>query len=186
MPARRIVLFLLAEVFALPPAFARQNAVTEAVVRKSLSSSSFKDVQISIRGNIVTLTGTVNRFRKVGDAEEAVSRIHGIGVIHNEIQVAGPTVPDAELRKKVTAAMAYSVYKYVGYLPDFSKMIDIQVQDGVVLLSGSVSGDQLAADIYRSVAATGGVKNLIDRIQVAPGSPLAPKGTGDMGTGVSQ
>ena len=50
---------------------------------------------------VATLTGTVSLYEYKADADKTVHKVKGVTAVRNEIQVAGPSVPDSELQKKL-------------------------------------------------------------------------------------
>ena len=69
-------------------------------VRAKLDKSQFKDVQVSVDANgIATLTGTVSLYEYKADADKATHKVKGVTAVRNDIQVAGPSVPDSQLQK---------------------------------------------------------------------------------------
>ena len=98
-----------------------------------LKKSQFKDVKASVDSNgIATLTGTVSLYEYKMDAQKRVSGAKGVNAVRNEIEVAGPSVSDEQLKQKLGEALAYD---RVGYGNVFNA-ITLQVQDGVVTLGG--------------------------------------------------
>lgn len=83
----------------LPPVCLAQGADSmAAAVAKSLRSAQYRNVQITVRGNTVTLTGSVALYSTREDAEDQVRQIRGIGTIRNEIQVDTPATLIANSR----------------------------------------------------------------------------------------
>ncbi len=71
-----------------------------STVRAKLNKGQFKDVQVNIDANgVATLSGTVTDYENKADAEKIVHKIKGVSAVRDDIQVAGPDVPDAQLEK---------------------------------------------------------------------------------------
>ena len=140
-----------------------------STVRAKLNKGQFKDVQVNIDANgVATLSGTVTDYENKADAEKIVHKIKGVSAVRDDIQVAGPDVPDAQLEKTLVDKIN-SVS--IGYGNMFDA-ISISVQNGVVTLSGH-SHDYPNRDSALAVAATTpGVKDVIDDISVDPVSPM--------------
>ena len=140
-----------------------------STVRAKLNKGQFKDVQVNIDANgVATLTGTVTDYENKADADKIVHKVKGVSAVRNEIQVAGPDVPDAQLQKTLVDKIS-SVS--IGYGNVFDA-ISISVQNSVVTLSGHVH-DYPNRDSALAVASTTpGVKDVIDDIAVDPVSPM--------------
>ncbi len=140
-----------------------------STVRAKLNKGQFKDVQVNIDANgVATLSGTVTDYENKADAEKIVHKIKGVSAVRDDIQVAGPDVPDAQLEKTLVDKIN-SVS--IGYGNMFDA-ISISVQNGVVTLGGHAH-DYPNRDSALAVAATTpGVKDVIDDISVDPVSPM--------------
>ena len=132
-----------------------------------LNKSQFKDVKVSVENGIATLTGTVNLYEYKRDAMNRVRKAKGVTAVRNEIQVAGPAVPDSELKSKLAEKLAYD---RVGYGTTPFNSIGINVQDGVVTLGGHAYSDVDKDSAVAMVSTYPGVKDVIDDIQVDPTS----------------
>lgn len=176
----KALLLVLATVLALgvPSAFGQNNSQVQSEIQKSLSGSKYKNVQVSVQDNVVTLSGTVDLLDSKEQADRKAHHAAGKMAIRNEIQVMGPEVSDAELQKKLVSAITYS---RVGY-PSQSSLairdvtpfnaISVSVQNGVVTLGGHAADPVSADDAIAIVSHTPGVKDVIDDIQVDPLSPM--------------
>lgn len=139
------------------------------IMNKALNKSQFKNIQVSVQNGVATLTGTVDVFDAKRQADERVHRVKGVESVDNEIQVAGPEIPDSELREKVLKAVEYD---RVGYRVTPFNAISVNVQDGVVTLAGHAYGPVDADSAVAAVANMKGVKDVINDIQVDPVSPF--------------
>ena len=158
--------FCLAAALAVPAAFAQNNdAQIQQAVQKALSASRFKDIKATVQNGSVTLTGSVDVYATKVNAEQKVRHVKGIGAIQDQIQVNGPEIPDAQLQAKLTKAITYDLW---GNVPIQFQAIGVQVNNGVVTLSGHAAGPVAAADAVAVVANTKGVKDVIDNIQIDP------------------
>lgn len=139
------------------------------IMNKALNKSEFKNIEVSVQNGVATLTGTVAVFDAKRQADERVHRVKGVVSVDNEIQVAGPEIPDSELRDKVLKAVEYD---RVGYRVTPFNAISVNVQDGVVTLAGHAYGPVDADSAVAAVANMKGVKDVINDIQVDPVSPF--------------
>lgn len=140
--------------------------VSEA--QSKLDKKQFKDVKISVDNNgIATVSGTVDLYEYKADAARRVEKVKGVKGVRDEIEVAGPSVSDAELQKKLQDKLAYD---RVGYGTTTFNAITVQVQNGVVTLGGHCYGYPDRDSAVALVSTTPGVKEVINDIQVDPTS----------------
>lgn len=143
---------------------AAQTALTKALNKKQLSG-----VQGTIQGDVAVLKGSVDVFDAKEEAGKRARRVKGIKSVDNEIEVAGPQVPDAELQQKLLKAIEYD---RVGYGTTAFNAISVNVQNGDVTLGGHAYGP-IDADSAVAVASnTKGVRDVVNDIQVDPTSPF--------------
>ena len=138
-------------------------------VRSKLNKSQFKDIQVNVDANgVATLSGTVSLYENKADADKIVHKVKGVAAVRNEIQVAGPDVSDAQLKKTLLDKLTYVS---MGYGSVFDA-ITLEVQNGVVTLGGH-SHDYPNRDSALAVVSTQpGVKDVVDNIEVDPVSPM--------------
>jgi len=153
---------------AVPSAMAESapnDSRIQAELTKSLSNAQFKDVHASVQNGIVSLTGTVNVYGVKADAEKKARKVKTVAAVKDDIQVAGPAVPDQVLQRKLLGKIESD---RIGYGTTAFNAISLNVQNGVVTLGGSAYGpiDKESAIIDASY--TAGVKDVVDHIQVDP------------------
>jgi osmotically-inducible protein OsmY len=134
----------------------------EAAAR--LDKKQYRDVKVQVENGVATLTGTVSLFEYKADAEKRLHRVKGITAVRNLIEVAGASVPDAELKAKLAEKLAYD---RVGFGVTFNA-IAVGVQDGVVTLGGHARTDVDKDSALALVSTYPGVKDVIDEIEVDP------------------
>lgn len=139
------------------------------IMNKALNKSQFKNIQVSVQDGVATLTGTVDVVDQKYQADTRVHRVKGLKAVDNQIQVAGPTIPDAELQQKVLKAVQYD---RVGWRTAPFNAISVSVQDGVVTLGGHAYGPVDADSAVATAANIKGVKDVINDIRVDPVSPM--------------
>ena len=153
---------------AVPSAMA-ENAPNDrhiqAELTKSLSNGKFKDVQASVQNGIVSLTGTVNVYAVKADAEKKARKVKSVAAVRDDIQVAGPAVPDEVLRRKLIGKIQSD---RVGYGTTTFNAISVGVENGVVTLGGSAYGPVDKDYAIADASYTAGVKGVVDNIQVDP------------------
>ena len=158
-------------IFALPQVLqayggsgAEQKDVAAAVKAK-LDKSQYKDVEVTVDANgVADLTGTVSLYEYKADADKTVHKVKGVTAVRNDIAVAGPSVPDAQLQKTLSEKLTYDRVGY-GNLYD---AITLNVQNGDVTLGGSTHDYPNRDSAIGTVATTPGVKDVVDEITVDP------------------
>ncbi len=143
---------------------AEQAALTKALNKKQLSG-----VQGTVQGDVAVLKGSVDVFDAKEEAGKRARRVKGIKSVDNEIEVAGPQVPDAELQQKLLKAIEYD---RVGYGTTAFNAISVNVQNGDVTLGGHAYGPVDAGSAVAVASNTKGVRDVINDIQVDPTSPF--------------
>lgn len=134
-------------------------------VMKRLDKKQFKDVKATVDNNgIVTLTGAVDLYEYKMDADKRTHKVKGVNAVRNEIEVAGPNLPDSELQQKLVEKLQYD---RVGYGNLFNA-VSVGVQNGVVTLGGHARTDVDKDSALALVSTYPGVKDVIDNIEVDP------------------
>jgi osmotically-inducible protein OsmY len=121
------------------------------------------ELGVEVDGGIVTLTGTVSSFRKIGEAAEIATGVPGVRDVANKLTVnpAGTFRDDTAIARAVRNALEWDAV-----VPD--DRIDSIVRHGVVTLTGTVGyGFQrtLAAD---AIANLNGVVFVNNHIRIVP------------------
>jgi hyperosmotically inducible periplasmic protein len=138
-----------------------QKRVEDRLARAGLEERG--DVHVKVRDGVVTLDGFALTVDARRDAEKAAGkeskRVESRLVVRPEV-----AVPDAQLRDAVADAILgeprYGVFDSVG----------VGVEDGVVLLTGSVRQPWLKDSFDRRVAEVDGVREIRNEIRIAPTS----------------
>ena len=152
-----------------PAAFSPDQPDIAGAVRAKLDKSQYKDVQVSVDANgVATLSGTVSLYEYKADADKTVHKVKGVKAVRNDIEVAGPSVPDSQLQKTLAEKLTYNG---VGYGNVFDA-ISVEVHDGVATLGGHVHDYPNRDSALGTVATTPGVKDVVDEISVDPFSQM--------------
>lgn len=120
------------------------------------------EVGVEVDGGVVTLTGTVSSYFKIGQAAELATKVAGVKDVANKLTVAGPyTLDDTRIAKSVRDALTldYDV-------PE--ERIDSVVRGGVVTLSGKVDYWTQREAAHDAVAHLAGVRNVNNHVVVVP------------------
>jgi len=140
------------------------NQLQNAVTQKLASKNQYSSVKASAEDGIVTLTGTVDLYQRKLDAAKLAKKIPHAQGVRNLITVAGADVPDVQIEQKLGTKMLYVRNGYDSAFDFFA----LDVKHGVVTLEGQdrtgIGRDEALADI----ASTPGVKDVIDKVAVAP------------------
>jgi osmotically-inducible protein OsmY len=92
------------------------------------------EIGVSVRDGVVTLSGYVDSFYKKWAAERAAARVFGVKAVAEELKVRLPGSlerADEDIARAVSDALEWNVA-----VPH--DRVEVQVQDGVVTLSGEV------------------------------------------------
>lgn len=160
---------LVAASLAILPlaASAQDDSGLAAAVQKKLSGKQFSNVKVNVdNGGIATLAGTVDLYEYKMDADKRAHKTKGINGVRNEIQVDGPSVSDADLKKKLAEKLTYDAVGY-GHVFD---AITLDVQNGDVTLGGHVHNYIDRDSALALVSTFPGVKGVNDEMQVDPTS----------------
>ena len=148
-------------------ATAQDNSNVAGAVQKKLDSKNFQNVKVTVdQSGIATLTGSVDLYEYKMEADKKTHKVKGVTGVRNDIEVAGPSVSDAQLKQELGEKLAYDPTAY-GHTFD---AITIGVHDGVVTLGGHVH-NYVNRDSALALASTfPGVKEVNDEMQVDPTS----------------
>lgn len=173
---RSLIPFVVAGLMLVSPgvmvfgqATAADNNLRAEIMNKALNKPKFKGVQVDVNNGVVKLTGTVDVADTKYQADERVHRTKGVVAVDNEIQVAGPDIPDAQLQQKVVQAVEYD---RSGWRTAPFNAISVSVQNGVATLGGHAYGPVDADTAVATASNMKGVKDVINDIQVDPVSPM--------------
>jgi hyperosmotically inducible protein len=148
--------------------FSADDNGTAAEIQSKLNKSQFKNVKVNVQNGVATLSGTVDLYEDKIDADKRVHKTKGVTAVRNDIEVAGPNVPDKELQAKLSEKLTYD---RVGYWNVFNA-ISLHVENGVVTLGGHALGYMARDSALALVSTYPGVKDVVDEIQVDPLSPM--------------
>ena len=110
----------------------------------------FDDIAASVEDGVVTLTGHVTMPYKKEDIARRVSRVAGVNVVQNKIQVLPVSIFDDELRYRIARAI-YGNPAFWHYSNMAQPPIHIVVKNGHVTLAGVVNSNVERA-LARSLA----------------------------------
>ena len=162
---RSLALAYALAVGVAPHAFAEDEALigrANLAVFKDVSNqvlgyvnfTVFDDISASVEDGIVTLTGQVTMPYKKEDIARRVSRVAGVNVVQNKIQVLPVSMFDDELRFRIARAI-YGNPAFWHYANMAQPPIHIVVKNGHVTLAGVVNSNVERA-LARSLASASG------------------------------
>jgi len=163
--ALSLALFVLLSMTAMAVTGRYDEQIRQAVSQKIHDAKRLQTVNSSVDDGIVTLTGTVGLYQDKLDAAKKIKKVKDVTGVRNDVTVAGETVPDAQLEKKLAKQLAYD---RVGYYDNAFNYVALSVKDGVVTLSGDTVWDPPKDSALAIVAATPGVKDVVDDVKVLP------------------
>ena len=144
------------------------NQIQTSVMEKLAKKSQFNSVKSSVEDGIVTLSGTVDLYQRKLDAAKLARKTASVQGVRNLITVAGASVSDEQLERKLAQKLNYVREGYDSTFDYFA----LGVKDGVVTIEGEdltgVGRDEALADIYSMP----GVKDVVANISVEPVSPM--------------
>jgi osmotically-inducible protein OsmY len=165
--ALTVALLVLLSISAMAATGRYDQQTQQAVSQKMLASQQLTNVSSSVEDGIVTLTGKVSLYQDKLDAAKKAKKTEHVSGVRNQITVAGQTVSDSELEKKLAKKM---VYDRVGYFDNTFNYITVAVKDGVVTLNGATYWDVPRDDAVAIAARMPGVKDVVDNVKVLPTS----------------
>ena len=122
------------------------------------------EVQATYANGVATLTGSVDNLGSKLDAEKAARKVHGVTQVVDNIQVVAKGVTDdqifAQARREIVTYYAYTVFDN----------INLQVQNGNLIVSGQVTQPFKKGDIGNTLARVKGVATLVNHLEVLPTS----------------
>lgn len=163
-------------------AFAAGCADTDPAITTSIKSQLVADdlvkarrIDVDTRDSVVTLTGEVGSDAEKARAVEIARNSQGVSRVIDQLIIApqpAPTtgvLPEADSATR-DAAVTTAVKARLIANPDTSALrIDVDTDDGVVTLSGTVRSREEKDEAVRVAKETDGVTRVVDRLEI--GSP---------------
>jgi osmotically-inducible protein OsmY len=122
------------------------------------------DIAVTVKNNVVTLTGFVRSYSQRYEAERDAKRVAGVAAVANDIDVRLPSVdqrPDPEIARDAVAALKAE-------LPYSHQLIKTIVKSGWVTLEGEVEWNYQRERAESAVRRIKGVKGLSNMIALKP------------------
>src|SRR5580658_1653848 len=160
-----LALLVLLSMTAMAATGRYDEQIQQAVSQKIHDAKQLQSVSSSVEDGIVSLTGTVGLYQDKLDAAKKIKKLANVSGVRNDIEVAGPTVPDGQLEKKLAKHVAYD---RVGYFDNTFNYLALDVKDGVVTINGDTLNDVAKDSALAIVARTPGVKDVVNEVTVLP------------------
>jgi hyperosmotically inducible protein len=123
----------------------------------------FDDVNASVEGGVVTLTGKVTMPYKRSDIEKRIERVEGVREVRNQLQVLPVSPFDEELRYEIARAI-YGNPSFWTYAAMANPPIHIVVDRGHVTLTGVVTSE-VQRMLARSLASSSGAFSITNALR---------------------
>jgi hyperosmotically inducible periplasmic protein len=162
-----LALLVLLSMTAMATTGRYDEQTQQAVNHKIHDAKHLQGVNSSVEDGIVTLTGTVNLYQDKLDAAKKIKKVANVTGVRNDIVVAGDTVADEQLQKKLSKQLAYD---RVGYFDNTFNYLALDVKNGVVTLTGDAMWDVPKDSAVAIIARTPGVKDVVNDVTVLPAS----------------
>jgi osmotically-inducible protein OsmY len=123
-----------------------------------------REIGVSVKDGIATLTGTVRNFFEKWEAGSAASRIHGVKAVANDVEVLLPgnsRRSDTDIARTAAEALAWNAA-----LP--ADRVKVSVSDSWITLSGEVDWGYQKAAAEAAVRRLLGVKGVSNEVIVEP------------------
>ena len=129
------------------------------------------EIGVASKDGVITLSGTVDTYRKQIAAEKAAQRVAGVKVVASDIQVTLEslgTKTDTEIAEAVKNALRWNSAVN-------EDQIEVRVDNGWVYLDGKVDWEYERSTAERSVEGLVGVKGVTNKVSIQS-KPLDTKG----------
>jgi len=159
-----VILFAAVMAAQNPSAGRYDNAIQDKVTNELSAKKQFQSVRASVEDGIVTLTGTVDLYQDKLDAAKKAKKVEHASGVRNLIEVAGPTVSDAQLASKLAEKLRYD---RVGYDHMFN-YFTLDVKNGTVTLGGETLNEVGRDSALSLVQRMAGVKDVVSNVTLSP------------------
>ena len=122
-------------------------------------------IGVSVKDEVVTLSGMVDYDYQRLAAENAAQRVSRVKIVAIDIDVKGRETSDALTDSNIATAIRDALSWHSGVNED---LIDIKVDNGWVYLEGTVQWDYERKAAERAIENLKGVKGIINKIKIKP------------------
>ncbi|KQX75865.1 BON domain-containing protein [Aeromicrobium sp. Root472D3] len=118
------------------------------------------DVGVSVHDGVVTLSGEVDSYTERVEAKNAALRVTGVTVVVNDLTIRG-----GDHLERTDAEIAAAVKHVIDWSADLPRdVVQVEVHDHVVVLTGEVEWNYQRTSVERLVRALAGVHQIDNRI----------------------
>ena len=117
-------------------------------------------VSVSVEDGVVTLRGTVDACWKKYHVEDLVGGGYGVASVRNELAV----VTSGRLADRILADCVVATIDRMAFVA--AETVSVQVDDGVVTLSGTVATEVMRQVVCRLARGVHGVREVVDHLRV--------------------
>lgn len=139
----------------------QKNIIDELSYRPNINSNN---IGVSVKNGIVTLTNTVSSWAEKVAVDDAIKKIGGVKGIANELEIDLPSTHkqnDTDIAEIAVRQLQWDIA-----VPD--KEIKVEVEKGVLTLTGKVEWEYQKRAAEQAVQYIFGVKRIVNRIGVTP------------------
>jgi osmotically-inducible protein OsmY len=147
-----------------PGSLNRTDTEIAQAVRYALEWDAFvpdQKIRSTVRDGFVTLEGEVNTLRQKEDADRVVRMLTGVKGTYNRLTITSIKADPIKLRKSIEGALERRAERE-------AEKIRVRVEDGAVILEGSVPTWSERTAILGTVSHAPGVREVKDRLTVNP------------------
>jgi osmotically-inducible protein OsmY len=120
-------------------------------------------IGVTCRNGVVSLYGRVDSYAEKTAAEHAVRRVEGVKAVAMELEIHLPS--DKKTADDEIAERAVKILAWDAVLPQGS--IGVEVEDGIVTLTGSVPWHYQRLEAEADIRKLSGVKGVVNGIEIA-------------------
>ena len=118
-------------------------------------------IRSMVSDGVVTLDGDVETWTQHEDAERAVRNLAGVCAVMNLIEIKGPKLDAAKVRKSIEGALERQAERE-------SKRVGFEVHDGDVKVFGTVGSWAEREAVIGAAKGTPGVRRVEDELRIEP------------------
>jgi osmotically-inducible protein OsmY len=147
----------------IPGSGLRTDTDIARAIRRALEDDVFvpaEAIETTVSNGWVTLTGDVPHYREREEAERAIFRIRGVRGITNMLTVHAHEVPPYVIREAIEEALERRAERE-------AERIKVQVENGVVTLSGEVHTWPERRAVVGAAGHAPGVRAVVDHLRYA-------------------
>lgn len=156
---------LLAAVATAPVHAELPDATIQQIIDNRLDKRDLDEmIEVGVVDGVVTLTGSVETLAQKSQAEKLARKTDDVVEVDNRVEVVARQVSDSSLAREVSSRIRTSAYF------DIFDWVEGRVEDGVVILEGSVREAWKKQAFTNQVENIAGVRAVDNRLEIQPAS----------------